>query len=142
MDNRWCDMIEKQLDEVKKNQDRLWQDTKCEWEYNRVERDKTNEKINRVQAKLDNGISDTLTKTAKNVEALKEQVALLAKTMGFLSKEVYKTESPDEQLANCPYKKFVEENFSKKVKLYMGLGGLAVALVASLPAWIRLLMGA
>ncbi len=139
MEDRWCDMIEQQIAEVKANQDRLWLDMKAEWLRTQKSQVSLKERVDEMHYHLFNGFDKMVKETHLSSVEIKEQINLLAKTIGFLSKEVYK--SPDQQLADCPFKKELKQGMEKRLKIYLTVFGLVIALISSIPAWIRLIIG-
>ena len=94
--------------------------------------------VSAIREKLFNGFAEMVTETHTATKDIKDQINLLARTVGFLSREVHK--DPEELLAACPFKKELSKSFEKRIKIYLGVGGLLIALVASIPSWIRLII--
>lgn len=94
--------------------------------------------VSAIREKLFNGFSEMVTETHIATKEIKDQINLLARTVGFLSREVHK--DPEEILAVCPFKKELSRNLEKRIKIYLGVGGIIIALIASLPSWIKLLL--
>ena len=120
MDNRWCDMIEEQI------------------KYLYDKQVKTNDVVVEIREKINNGFGDTLKETQEATKEIKDQINLLARTVGFLSKEVHKT--PEERLIDCPFKKELHEGMERRIKIYIAVGGLLIAFISSIPSWIRLII--
>ncbi len=139
MENRWCDMIEQQIAEVKANQDRLWLDMKAEWLRTQESQISLKERVDEMHYHLFNGFDKMVKETHSSSIEIKEQINLLARTVGLLNKEVYK--SPAQQLADCPFKKELKQGMEKRIKIYLTVFGLVIALVASVPSWIRVFIG-
>ena len=92
------------------------------------------EDITLIREKIFNGFSHAIEESHQNTKDIRVALEDLSGVVADMKHHVYK--SPEQRLADCPYRKEVETEYEKKLKLYFIVAGLLISLVVGLPAWI------
>lgn len=101
----------------------------------RAGQQKMQEGIAEIREKIFNGFSHAIAESHENTKEIKAAVATLNKAVTDMHSIVYR--SPEEVLANCPFKKEMKTEYEKKVTLRMVVIGVIITALVGLPAWIE-----
>ena len=83
--------------------------------------------IRRIEIKLNDGMTDSLTRIDRRVENIEEVV-----------NRMLRETDPAVRLHNCPYRALRERMGDRKEKLILALYAILIAAAAGAPAWIDL----
>lgn len=92
-----------------------------------------------IREKIFNGFSHAIDESHQNTKELKRAVEKLDRAISEIRAAVFKT--PEQRLADCPFKKEMIGSYEKKLRVYLTLGAIFVAAAAGLPGWIRVIIG-